>query len=443
MNMLDMQQQYALDLIDSGQNIFLTGEAGTGKSFVIQHLRNDPNREIIFLGPTGVSAKNIGGVTCHSLFCFPSTVLTPDMLQITSGKQQAMLQLVDTIVIDEISMVRSDLFQAIDIMLKLANNTDESFGGKQLVCVGDYFQLPPVPGDAKVQRYLEEILGGIYAFNTNSWKEADLKPVILNQVHRQHDLEFLNILKSVRTCRHDLGTYLQLCNQRVRPDHLNINNEDFHNPKHICMCCTKKVATAINYKGLAQLPDSGFLNNAIKIGIFPEDDWPTAYSLLIKKGAKVMMLSNSYIGNQYNYVNGDVGVVEDYDPGSRMVLIRLLNNKLVSVIPFCWQYYEYDLESGVDGKLHIVHKEVGQFIQYPLMTSYACTIHKSQGKTLDQAHLVLGRGCFAYGQLYTALSRLRSLNGLTLETPVQFHEAFVDPQVQDFYRQLELEQSFR
>ena len=436
---LDIEQQYVIDLIRKGYNIFLTGEAGTGKSFIIKYLKENSIREIIYLGPTGVSARNIGGCTIHSLFGFPSTALTPEQLCIMSDKQLAILRLVEIIVVDEISMVRSDLFQAMDIMLKKANNTDKSFGGKQLICVGDYYQLPPVPGSENVQRYLNERLGGIYAFNTKSWKDANLKPVILTKVHRQQDRDFLDMLKSVRTCQPDLNKYLDLCNKRVVSEPITDNLKALHATDHICMCCTRRNASYINNSALAMLPDRGFTNNAKVIGRFPHEEWPTDYSLRIKEGEKVMLLNNRKVGNYYEYANGDIGIVYEYYPDCRQIKVRLSKMDVATIVPDTWEYYEYDIEQNAEGKLHIVPKEVGQFIQYPLVAGYACTIHKSQGKTLDQAHLVLGSGCFAYGQLYTALSRLRSLNGLTIQRPIMFHEAFVDPQINAFYDSLKNE----
>ncbi len=433
MSYLTLEQEFALDAMLSGRNIFLTGRGGTGKSSIIRTFLERSGGNVACLAPTGIAARNLpNGVTIHNFFRLSPTGEPP------SGETpylQELYRTTDTILIDEISMVRSDLFSMMEAILRryaMPGRERLPFGGKQIIVIGDFFQLPPVIEDDNIRRYLERQAGGIYAFNTGAWAQAEFENIVLEQVHRQTDPEYIKFLDAVRNTGHDLPEYLNMCAANVTGEYLESDS--------VGVCCTRSDVAAINSTAMNRLKDAGVIFPGSVRGTFPMNDLPTDKELLLKRGEKVMLLANQQnpYSYGYDYVNGDIGVVEDYAPALETVTVRLsANQRLLKVTPAVWFNYEYDVEENDrTGELRLTTRKTGHFRQLPLAPAYAMTIHKAQGQTLNRIHLVLGRGCFAHGQLYTALSRVRKRTDLTLDRPIRFREAMNDPQVTDFYQNL-------
>ena len=440
------EQKKALDLMLSGKNVFVTGKAGTGKSTAVDEFRKACKNGCVFLAPTGIAAININGSTIHSFFQLKPGLLTPDSIEpIGSRKRIDMIRSVRTIVIDEISMVRSDLFVAIDIRLQEITGCNKPFGGKQIILVGDFLQLPPVVKEKTEAEYLDRELGGHYAFQTALWQQANLQCVCLQTVHRQgNDALFMKILNHLR--------YGELEIRDIQIEGLKKALNVIEALTHLCfmatpleqmpvyLCTTNRTADTLNQLHLNKLKGEVHVFRAVVHGKFPEGDYPTLETLALKVGARVMTLTNKRTPDgEIEYVNGEIGVVEDMDDGENGVVhVRLDRGPTVSVQRTKWSKYEYEPEYDANtGKPKVRQKEVGTFVQIPLKLAYASTIHKSQGLTLDSVEVKLGNGCFASGQLYTALSRCRCIKNLRIDHPICPADAIFDQAVIDFYREIE------
>ena len=440
------EQQQALDLMLSGKNVFLTGKAGTGKSTILSRFQEVCPRECVFLAPTGIAAINIGGSTLHSFFQLkPGLLTTGSMEELRNRKRVALIRSVETIVIDEVSMVRSDLFAAIDARLREVTQSRLPFGGKQIILVGDFFQLPPVVKNKAEADYLIRELGGEYAFQTALWQQADFHGMCLQTIHRQqNDVLFLSILDHLRYGeleKRDLqldgqdepvnaiGALTRLC----------VNAPPLEQTP-VYLCTTNYDADAFNQHCLGKLKTEAHVFIAAVVGKFPKSDYPTPETLSLKIGARVMTLSNKRTPDgEIEYVNGEIGVVEAVEDGDdATVRVRLDRGASVSVQRAEWTQYEYILEYDANnGKPVVRQREVGKFVQMPLKLAYAVTIHKAQGLSLDYVAVKLGNGCFSSGQLYTALSRCRSIKNLRLDRPVHPADAIIEQAVIDFYRAIE------
>ena len=451
---LNGEQQAALDAMMSGRNVFLTGEAGTGKSTVLREFLNRCNRPCAVLAPTGVAAINVGGTTIHSFLMLKPGLMTEDSIEeIGSGKKRAAIRATKTIVIDEISMVRSDVFAAIDIRLRslaMGGYREKPFGGKQMIFVGDFFQLPPIVKTETETDYLHQELGGEYAFQTDLWTRAAPRCVFLKTIHRQkNDTRFLSVLNSIRngeldarTIEDEDGTTLSVVEMLNR--HCLHKVEMPYEP--VCLCTTNREAHVINTMARAKLKEKGAKFDAVVTGKFPESDYPTEVQLELAPGARVMLLCNRRLPDgEFEFVNGDMGVVTAVSPPGGTVpwvQVKLDRGTTSTVNCYEWKNYGYELEEDrISGKKVLRQKEIGKFVQVPMRLAYAITIHKSQGLTFDGVDLKLGSGCFTHGQLYTALSRCRSLAGLRLDRTVMKEDLILDDCVVSFYKSLDRAQA--
>ena len=443
MSILTTEQQFALEAMLSGQNVFLTGGAGTGKSTIINEYKKT-NSNAVYLAPTGCAASIVGGATIHSFFQLPIGAITPTNIGQLSDQKKRLIENVDTIIIDEISMVRSDVFWAITHRLNsLANSHSQHlpFGGKQLIVVGDFYQLPPVVATVVEDDYLTYNLGGIYAFSTPSWNNADFLKINLRQVHRQgSDNVFTSILNSIRVG--DICSKLIKVND-VSPtaDSLTAINHLTSNPFNppegsIAICATNLQVDEINYKHHRNIAGQSFYFNSIVQGTYPETDYPTSSSLELKVGSKVVLLNNlRKSAFEYCYTNGTFATVVGIDIIKSSVTVALPNGSNAVINTHSWDKLDYTIEiDQLTQELTIEQEIVGKFTQLPIKLAYAMTIHKAQGMSLNNVHVCLG-GRLQLGQLYTALSRCSSLNKLTLDREINFNDVMVSPEVMNFYNQ--------
>lgn len=396
-------------------HIFITGKAGTGKSTLLRFFKDNTKKNTVIVAPTGVAAINVGGSTIHSFFKFPPGVVTRERIKKLNDKKD-LFKALDTLIIDEISMVRADLMDAIDLSLRLNRGVDKPFGGVQVILFGDLYQLPPVVDDKEVRKFLDDVYHGCpYFFGARVFQEVRLTKLELSRVFRQEDLGFIKLLDEVR--RGVISdVHLRLLNSRVGL--LPPKNEPA-----ITLTARNDQASEINLDELAKLPGREYVYEAVVTGEFDEKSYPTDRQLRLKEGAQVMLVKNDPLRR---WINGTLAIVEKLSDSTVKVSI---DGNVYSVEPVAWEkleYYYNPQEKKIESRV------VGSFQQLPLRLAWAVTIHKSQGKTFDRVIIDLGDGAFEYGQVYVALSRCRSLDGVYLKTPIKPHEVRANPQVKTF-----------
>ena len=421
---LEMARNYALY---THRNIFLTGKAGTGKTTFLRRLQQESRKRMIVVAPTGVAAINAGGVTIHSFFQLTPGLYLPGG-QMVAGRDQHkrysfskqklnILRSLDMLVIDEISMVRADLLDAIDEVLRRYQKRDQPFGGVQLLLIGDLQQLAPVATDDEWP-ILQQYYATPYFFSSIALNQTSFVYIELHQVFRQQDDHFVRLLNNIRVGQIDTST-LQELNSRYRP---NFNPPD--DEGWITLTTHNHQAAQINSRKLDQLPTPPATFHATVKGDFPESSYPTDLQLTLKTGAQVMFCKNDS-SSAKAYYNGLIGRIETIS-GNR-VSVRC-DSTLIDVEPQLWENTRYTTDSSTG----VIHEEVvGSFAQIPLRTAWAITIHKSQGLTFDRAIINAGRA-FSHGQVYVALSRCRTLEGLVLATPIPPSVITTDPDVIHF-----------
>lgn len=507
------------DIIDtlenSSENLFITGRAGTGKSTLLGYFRNTTKKNVVVVAPTGVAALNVRGQTIHGFFKFKIGVTIHDVKKVTAEVDQKMYKKIDMLIIDEISMVRADLFDCIDRFLRLnGKNPSEPFGGVQIVVIGDLFQLPPVvgPGEGYI---FETKYESPYFFDAPAYKQGGFQVIELTHVYRQQDPVFIDILDKIRTGEADLQhveyinrmclevhgrklstTDAQSTNSDIA-DTLYVNDEGvpiddeegdenvgvfarqnskakdqeieqsssknnliqdlkkqfdlsgikgitfgIHTGTHssvensyivdneenkkltVYLVTTNALADKINNEKLEELKTPLKTYKGALVGRFEQKNAPAPEQLSLKVGAQVMTLKNDPAGR---WVNGDIGTVEKLLDAS--VRIRFEDGRVEEVVGDTWEMirYEYDeLHDQLDSEV------IGKYTQIPIKLAWAVTIHKSQGKTFDTAVIDFGRGTFAHGQAYVALSRVRSLQGITLKNPLRAQDVRIDERIRDF-----------
>jgi ATP-dependent DNA helicase PIF1 len=384
-------------------HLFVTGRAGTGKSTLLRALRDHIEDEAVVLAPTGLAAVNVGGQTIHSFFGFPPRLIGPD--DIRRSRNGRVMRKLKVIIIDEVSMVRSDLMWAIDQSLRVNRGRPrEAFGGVRLILFGDLHQLPPViQGD--VAEHLESEHGGPFFFQVSSLNEgAGVSLLELEQVFRQSDEAFVHVLNRVRdgdVTEEDL----EALNERTHP----IRTLGEGDP-YVILTPTNAAAQRINMAFLDALPTTERTYEAGITGEYSDSAHPTDASLLLKEGAKVILLRND---PDKRWVNGTIARIARLE--DKRVWIEL-DGKTHEIEQVSWEARRYAYDQTAE---KIVENVTGTFRQFPLRLAWALTIHKSQGLTLEKVYIDLGRGTFAHGQAYVALSRCRSLEGLALARPLR------------------------
>ncbi len=410
-----------LDLIAAGdRHVFVTGRAGTGKTTLLHALVRHTARAAAVVAPTGLSAIQVGGQTLHSFFRIAPRFV--DLRDIRRRRDADVLRALELLVIDEVSMVRADLIDGIDQALRINRRCEQPFGGVQLAMFGDLWQLAPIVREAELKAYFDTVYGGPYFFQAKAWQDTSAVSVELETIYRQKgDPAFRAILEQIRTgdgAHEALAALSAQVRSRAALDEAD---------SYIVLTATNDAALRENTRRLAALGGPERQWPAVVTGTFDAGAFPTEPALVLKAGARVMFLKND---PDKRWINGSWGVVLGFT--ERGPLVEMENGERHEVGAVSWEniQYQYDRTAG-----EISREVIGTFRQLPLRLGWAITIHKSQGQTFDRVYIDLGRGAFGHGQVYVALSRCRSLDGIRLAAPVRPRDLRLDPAVAG-YRQV-------
>ena len=418
----------ALDIMEgTDRHVFITGKAGTGKSTLLELFRSQTPKRIAVLAPTGVAALNVRGQTVHSFFGFKPDI-TPDAVRKlpksrgAAADRAALYRNLDAIIIDEVSMVRADLMDCVEKFLRLNGPRPKDwFGGLQMIFIGDLYQLPPVVTsrekglfDTPTARY-----DSPYFFSAKIFGELtfNMDFVELEKVYRQTDPAFIGLLNAIRNRSVDDDQIVHL-NTRLRPGYSPPDGEF-----NITLTSTNDLAAARNHEKLASLPGRARSYEAAIDGKFDRSSLPTEETLELKPGAQVMLLTNDRKGRFVNGTIGRVAEIVKVPDEDDVIVVDLPDGQEVELTPNTWELFHFRYEAESD---RIESESVGSFTQYPLRLAWAVTIHKSQGKTFDRVVIDIGRGAFAHGQVYVALSRCTSFEGIVLKTPIRKSHIWMD-----------------
>lgn len=424
----------AMSLInDTHKHVYITGKAGTGKSTLLEYIRNTTTKKMVVLAPTGVAAVNVQGETIHSFFSLkPGFEKKEAKNKRIDDERRAKYKKIETILLDEISMVRADLLDAMDIFLRKARRNDEPFGGVQMVFFGDLYQLPPVLTSHDREAYYNEyespffFAAEVFTGKQHLFSKAfQMEFIELTKIYRQDDRTFIDILNAVRE------------NTMTREQFLLLNARHTALPptqekKYIHLVTTNADAKRINDAALQSIRSAEVTFYATQDGDIDPRLRPNDMEVTVKVGAQVMFIYND---PERRWVNGTIGIVTQIESVfhevtqtfESVLTVKKQNGQLVRVEMYTWEMSKYVYEEG-----EFIREPIGFFRQIPLKLAWAITIHKSQGKTFEQVIIDLGRGSFAHGQTYVALSRCTSLEGIILKRPIGQGSIILDPRVTTF-----------
>jgi ATP-dependent exoDNAse (exonuclease V) alpha subunit len=407
----------AKNIESSRDNFFIAGKAGTGKSTLVKHIRETSKKNLVVLAPTGVAAVNVDGQTIHSFCGLPLSFINKEAIH--EHRDKNLYRNLDILIIDEVSMIRADVFDGMDHFFRI-NRFDKTlpFGGLRVILVGDLYQLSPVV-ETSLRSVFQIQYKTPYFFSSSAFSQNrdSFKLIELQKIYRQEDERFINILHEARHSQLSRES-LNLVNERVI-------TEDEPDESFIILTSRNDMANKINQKRLAKIEAEEKTYQAEVDGQFEEKSYPTEFELKLKPGAKVMFLKNDHHGR---WVNGSLGYVSEAEDDFVTVDIDGVTFELKKEV---WQKIKYVFNE----KTKRVEEEViGTFIQYPLRLAWAVTIHKSQGMTFDKVVIDLGQGAFSHGQTYVALSRCRTLDGIYLRRPIRQHDFIFDKDVVEFYK---------
>ncbi len=402
-------------LVDNkNSNIFITGKAGTGKSTFLEYFRQNTKKNHAILAPTGITAIKAKGKTIHSFFKFPPRFIVKEDVKLLKDKK--LLQRLETLLIDESSMIRADIFDGIDYSLKINRKNNRPFGGVQIILLGDLFQLPPVVSSNDKEVIDKFYPKGEYFFNAKSFPEGNFLVKELTKIFRQSDADFINLLNKFRLAKIE-SSDLKIINKRKVA-------EDFRAPKGaIILSPRNKKVDEINNTKLDEIKSKVFSYTAMVKDIFKESEYPVKKVLNLKVGAQVMITKND-VSEQKKYVNGTLAIIEQLADDEVKLKIK---DKIINLPKSRWEKIDYRLNGN-----SINPKVIGTFVQYPLKLAWAATIHKCQGQTFDEVAIDLDEGAFTHGQTYVALSRAKTMNGIHLLKEIKFSDLFFDKNVFNF-----------
>lgn len=393
--------------------LYQCGVAGSGKSTLLQYFKENTKRKYVVLAPTGIAAINIGGQTIHSFFQFPIGLITPKDVRYAYGKSEVFNH-IDTIIIDEVSMVRVDVMDAIDISLRInKKEPDRPFGGCKIILIGDLMQLSPIISKEE-KPYFESRYNSPFFFDANVFKETGLIKNELKRIFRQTDETFISLLNKIRTNEIQYQE-LDIINQR----HKEIEKSE---KPFITIAFTNQIVSDINNKHLDELKTPAKVYNGILHGDFDINSVPTDVYMKLKVGAQIMMLRNDYPDRRW--VNGTLGTVTELKQHTIKVDI---NGSIYEVEPAKWEKIDYDYDGD-----NVYGKVIGYFEQLPIKLAWSQTCHKAQGATLDNVIIDTGTGAFCHGQTYVALSRCKSLEGIYLKRKIKMSDIILDKRVLNF-----------
>lgn len=426
--------QNALQILEfTRRSLFLTGKAGTGKSTFLRYIASTIKKKHVILAPTGIAAINAGGATLHSFFKLPFNPLLPndsrysarnirDTLKYNSEKRK-LLREVELIIVDEISMVRADIIDFIDKVLRIYNrNMREPFGGKQLLLVGDIYQLEPVLKEEDRQ-LLQPFYPSSFFFDAKVFRQMQLVSIELTKVYRQSDPVFINILDHIRTSK--VGTAdLAMLNQ-----HVGTALENDGTKLAITLSTRRDTVDYINEKRLGELPGEPTIFHGAIEGEFPDSSLPTPQELVLKTGAQILFIRND---KEKRWVNGTLGTIIGFgDEDDGIIYVRTEDGTDCDVERELWENVKYTFN---EKEQKVEEQAIGTYTQFPLRLAWAITVHKSQGLTFNKVKIDFTGGVFAGGQTYVALSRCTSLEGISLKEPIRREDVFVKAEVQHFAR---------